>query len=103
MNQVTRRDVLEMAAAGVLMSGAATAVLGASDDRIIISGASGQLGGEAVKDLLAKGLAPKNLILVSRTPDTLAPYAKLGATTRFGICETRIPLGGPTRAGPACC
>ncbi len=84
MNQLTRRDVLEWAAAGVLLGGAATSAMAAGDDRIIISGASGQLGGEAVKMLLAKGVAAKNLILVSRTPDALAPYAKLGAATRFG-------------------
>ena len=56
----------------------------AADDKIIISGASGQLGGLTVKALLAKGVPAKNLILVSRTPDTLAEYAKLGAVTRFG-------------------
>jgi NAD(P)H dehydrogenase (quinone) len=84
MNQLTRREVLEMAAAGMLLSGAATAAMGAANDRIIISGASGQLGGEAVKDLLAMGVPARNLILVSRTPDALAQYAKLGAITRFG-------------------
>ncbi len=84
MNRLTRRELLEMAAAGVLLSGATTAVMGAGNDRIIISGASGQLGGQAVKDLLAKGVPAKNLILVSRTPDVLAQYAKLGAATRFG-------------------
>jgi NAD(P)H dehydrogenase (quinone) len=84
MSQLTRRDVLEMAAAGLLLGGAATAAMGAANDRIIISGAAGQLGGEAVKDLLAAGVPAPNLILVSRTPDALAQYAKLGAVTRFG-------------------
>jgi NAD(P)H dehydrogenase (quinone) len=83
MNQLTRRELLEMAAA-VLLSGTANAAMAAGDDRIIISGASGQLGGQAVKDLLAKGVPAKNLILVSRTPDVLLEYAKLGAATRFG-------------------
>ena len=83
MNQLTRRELLEMAAAAVLLSGA-SAASAAGDDLIIISGASGQLGGQAVKDLLAKGVPAKNLILVSRTPDALAQYAKLGAATRFG-------------------
>jgi NAD(P)H dehydrogenase (quinone) len=83
MNQLTRRELLEMAA-GVLLSGIAPAAMSAGDDRIIISGASGQLGGQAIKDLLAKGVAAKNLILVSRTPDGLLEYAKLGAATRFG-------------------
>ena len=58
--------------------------MSAGNDRIIISGASGQLGGQAVKDLLATGVPAKNLILVSRTPDGLLEYAKLGAATRFG-------------------
>lgn len=53
-------------------------------DKIIISGASGQLGRATVKALLAKGVAPENLILVSRTPDNLSEFVKLGATARFG-------------------
>jgi NAD(P)H dehydrogenase (quinone) len=83
MNQLTRRELLEMAAAGILL-GATAAASAAGADLIIISGASGQLGGLAVKDLLAKGVPAKNLILVSRTPDALAQYAQLGAATRFG-------------------
>jgi NAD(P)H dehydrogenase (quinone) len=83
MNPVTRREILQWVAAGVLLDGA-TAALAAGADRIIISGASGQLGGQAVKDLLDRGVAARNLILVSRTPEALAPYAKLGAATRFG-------------------
>ena len=72
--------------AGALLRSAATADAKESvmSDRIIISGASGQLGGEVVKDLLARGVPAKNLILVSRTPDSLQEYAKLGAITRFG-------------------
>lgn len=53
-------------------------------ERIIVSGASGQLGGMVVDELLARGVAPENLILVSRTPETLANYAAMGAITRFG-------------------
>ncbi len=53
-------------------------------DRIIVSGASGQLGRLVVRDLLARGVAPKRLILVSRTPEALQEFAKLGASTRFG-------------------
>jgi NAD(P)H dehydrogenase (quinone) len=83
MRQLSRRELLELAAAAVLL-GRATAALAAGHDKIIISGASGKLGALAVKDLLASGVAAQNLILVSRTPDTLAAYAKLGASTRFG-------------------
>lgn len=53
-------------------------------ERIIVSGASGQLGGLAVEALLARGARPEDLILVSRTPDRLERYAQNGASTRFG-------------------
>jgi NAD(P)H dehydrogenase (quinone) len=53
-------------------------------DRIIVSGASGQLGRLVVKHLLARGVPAKDLILVSRTPEALDDFAKLGASVRFG-------------------
>lgn len=53
-------------------------------ERIIVSGASGQLGGLVVEELLARGVPPEDLILVSRTPEGLAYYEELGASTRFG-------------------
>ena len=82
MNRLTRRDALELVAAAALLgTGAARA---AGEERIIISGASGQLGGAAVRELLARGFPARQLILVSRTPQTLAEYAQLGAATRFG-------------------
>src|SRR5690606_31044118 len=57
----------------------------ASDnERIIVSGASGQLGGLVVEELLARGVAPERLILVSRTPEELQRYADMGASVRFG-------------------
>ena len=56
----------------------------ASADTIIVSGASGQLGGLVVEELLARGVAPERLILVSRTPEALERWAALGASTRFG-------------------
>jgi NAD(P)H dehydrogenase (quinone) len=55
-----------------------------ADDRIIVSGASGNLGGLTVDALLASGIPASRLILVSRTPDELSRYAALGASTRFG-------------------
>jgi NAD(P)H dehydrogenase (quinone) len=56
----------------------------ADQERIIVSGASGQLGGLVVEHLLELGVAPERLILVSRTPETLAGYAAMGASTRYG-------------------
>lgn len=56
----------------------------ASDDKIIVSGASGNLGGLTVKELLERGVPASRLILVSRTTDELEEYARQGASVRFG-------------------
>jgi NAD(P)H dehydrogenase (quinone) len=56
----------------------------ADDDKIIVSGASGNLGELTVRALLDRGVPASRLILVSRTPDELAGYAAMGASTRFG-------------------
>ena len=53
-------------------------------DKIIVSGASGQLGSLVVKELLARGVAPTDLILISRSVEKLDDYAKMGAAVRFG-------------------
>jgi NAD(P)H dehydrogenase (quinone) len=53
-------------------------------EKIIVSGASGNLGGLTVEELLARGVPASRLILVSRTPDELANYAAMGASVRFG-------------------
>jgi NAD(P)H dehydrogenase (quinone) len=52
--------------------------------KIIVSGASGQLGGLVVEFLLERGVTPGDLILVSRTPDELGRYERMGASTRYG-------------------
>ena len=83
-NAIRRTCVVALLAFGAALALAPGAQGAANDDKIIISGASGHLGNLTVKALLAKGVPAKNLILVSRTPDTLAEYAKLGAATRFG-------------------
>jgi NAD(P)H dehydrogenase (quinone) len=62
----------------------ASAPAAATPEKFIISGASGQLGELTIRELLARGVPAGNLILVSRTPDKLAAYARLGASTRFG-------------------
>lgn len=53
-------------------------------ERIIVSGASGQLGGLVVDNLLKRGVNAQDLILVSRTPAEQQKYAQMGASTRFG-------------------
>jgi NAD(P)H dehydrogenase (quinone) len=83
----------------VITSTAANAQTSASQDKIIVSGASGQLGGLVVQGLLARGVPAKNLILVSRTPDTLASYAKQGATVRFGDFEKPESLAAAYAGG----
>jgi NAD(P)H dehydrogenase (quinone) len=76
--------VLAALMAVVLVGGCAASPPTMNDDVIIVSGASGQLGGVAVQELLARGVAPENLILVSRTPEQLDEYARMGVSTRFG-------------------
>lgn len=55
-----------------------------TEDRIVVSGASGNLGGLTVDELLARGVPASRLILVSRTPEELKKYADQGASVRFG-------------------
>jgi NAD(P)H dehydrogenase (quinone) len=82
---LSRRVVMSLAllACGA-MSLAGSALAAPRDEKLIISGASGQLGLLTVQELLRRGVPAKNLILVSRTPEKLAEYAALGASTRYG-------------------
>jgi len=66
------------------VAGPTSAQTADSADKIIVSGASGNLGGLTVEALLDLGVPASRLILVSRTPDELADYAAMGASTRFG-------------------
>jgi NAD(P)H dehydrogenase (quinone) len=74
------------AAIGVLAFAAAPAHAqnAGAQDRIIVSGASGNLGGLTVEALLARGVPADRLILVSRTTEELEKYGALGASLRFG-------------------
>lgn len=71
----------------VLCAATACSVPQEPSPRIIVSGASGQLGELIVEDLLARGVAPGNLILVSRTPEDLDRYAAMGATQAATLPE----------------
>lgn len=70
-----------------------------TNEKIIVSGASGQLGELTVKELLRRGVQAKNLILVSRTPEKLDQYAKLGAAVRFGDLTKPESLPGAYASG----
>jgi NAD(P)H dehydrogenase (quinone) len=72
-----------------------------AQDKIIVSGASGQLGSLVIDELLARDVAPENLILVSRTPDTdhLKAYAARGANVRFGDFSKADSLDAAYRGG----
>jgi NAD(P)H dehydrogenase (quinone) len=79
------RSVLFVAGVMIAMIVAlAPATPAQAPNRIIVSGASGQLGGLVVDDLLASGVAARDLILVSRTTKDLEKYAAAGASLRFG-------------------
>ena len=81
-----RRMVLAAIAAIALpgLADLAKAQDAADDYKIIVSGASGNLGELTVRALLDRGVPASRLILVSRTPDELAEFAAMGASTRFG-------------------
>jgi NAD(P)H dehydrogenase (quinone) len=72
-----------------------------AEDKIIVSGASGQLGSLVIDELLARNVAPENLILVSRTPNTahLQAYAARGASVRFGDFNEPESLDDAYRGG----
>jgi NAD(P)H dehydrogenase (quinone) len=87
---VDRREVLTSLGVAALVSAASLPGAGAlaqpagGGEKIIVSGASGNLGALTVKELLARGVPASRLILVSRTPDEQKEYADLGASVRFG-------------------
>ena len=81
MKTITRIAAWAMLALGAQFSQAQESGAGES---IIVSGASGNLGGLVVHELLSRGIPASRLILVSRTPEALEEFAALGASTRFG-------------------
>jgi NAD(P)H dehydrogenase (quinone) len=52
--------------------------------RIIVTGASGPFGRGVTQHLLDRGVAPSDLILVTRKPQQLADLAAQGAAVRYG-------------------
>ena len=78
------RAVLAVVATLVATVPASSSYAQSAEEKIIISGASGNLGGLTVDELLARGVPASRLILVSRTPAELGKYQDLGASVRFG-------------------
>ena len=73
--------VLAVAAAPL---GTALAAQKEQGDKIVISGASGALAGEAIRALLLRGVKLVDLVLVTRTPEKLASFSTNGAAVRLG-------------------
>lgn len=59
--------------------------------KILITGASGHFGGEAAHLLLEK-VDPSDLILMTRKPEKLAAFEKLGCAVRYGDFEDPASL-----------
>jgi NAD(P)H dehydrogenase (quinone) len=85
-----RRGFLAMVGLGIAASVAPFPTTFAADekdqaaDKVVISGASGGLAGEAIEALLGRGVAVERLILVTRSPEKLASFAERGAEVRTG-------------------
>jgi NAD(P)H dehydrogenase (quinone) len=62
-------------------------------DSILVTGASGQLGGAVIRHLLdSEGVAPQRIIAVSREPSKLAALAARGVTVRAGSFDDPASL-----------
>jgi NAD(P)H dehydrogenase (quinone) len=97
-----RRRVIAAAMLAVLAGGLGLGLeawSAATSDKIIISGASGQLGELTVRELLKRGFPARNLILVSRTPEKLKEFADLGASTRYGDVDMPESLAAAYAGG----
>lgn len=67
--------------------------------KIIISGATGALGRDVTDQLLARGVAPSDLILVTRSPDKLKDLAARGAIVREGDFDRPETLAAAFQGG----
>lgn len=53
-----------------------------SESKLLVTGASGQLGRLVVRELLSSGLAPQRLVVTTRKPESLAELAAQGVDVR---------------------
>ena len=104
-----------LAATFCFLSGQAATAVNSADGqlpKIVISGANGYLGREATRLLLAQGVLPQNLILVTRSVDNLRNMSERGVSVRRGDFDdptslpaafaggTRLLLISTTESGP---
>lgn len=66
--------------------------------KIIVTGASGQFGSAAAKRLL-ETVPAEDLVLLSRTPDKLAPFAEAGAHVRHADFDDPASLSAAMEGG----
>jgi NAD(P)H dehydrogenase (quinone) len=66
--------------------------------RVVVSGASGQLGRLVVGQLLG-AVSPEKIILVSRAPNGLAEFEALGCDVRYGDFDEPASLEGAFSGG----
>lgn len=71
------------------------------NERILTTGASGQLGQAVLASLLKRGQT--NLIATTRTPEKLADFVKKGVEVRTADFARPEGLADAFRGLPACC
>jgi NAD(P)H dehydrogenase (quinone) len=69
----------------------------ANNERIVVTGASGNLGKLVIQELLAKGIS--NIIATTRTPDSLTAFAAQGVDVRMADFKSPATLTGAFEGG----
>jgi NAD(P)H dehydrogenase (quinone) len=64
--------------------------MGSIENKILITGASGQYGRLAIDGLLAKGTPASSLLLLTRDPAKLTSYASQGSSVRQGSFDDPV-------------
>lgn len=64
--------------------------MGSVENKILITGASGQYGSLAIDGLLAKGVPASSLLLLTRDPAKLSGYASQGSSIRQGSFDDPV-------------
>lgn len=64
--------------------------MGSIDNKILVTGAAGQYGGLVVDGLLARGIQPSSLLLLTRDPTKLSHHASRGVEIRKGSFDDPV-------------